>query len=233
MVSTTAAKWSGLAALPDGSEQHAVLWENGEIVDLGGLGGVGEAYGINNKGQVVGKTGSPECRPFIWDPSTGTMQVLDNPFGGGHSVANSINENGLVVGSGQEPDFPIPVHAFIYDSNTGEFTRIGPEGTESIAWDINNIGQVVGVVADDRGDHGFLYRDGQLYYLEDLIPPDSGWRNILVATAINDAGQIAGTGVIDSISRTHAFLLTPVAALADMTSPVPGLTAASVTFAGE
>src|SRR5262245_12387301 len=42
--------------------------------------------------------------------------------------------------------------------------------------------------------------------LNDLIPPGSGWL-LEVAAAINDAGQITGTGTVNGC--THAFLLTP------------------------
>jgi probable HAF family extracellular repeat protein len=188
---------------------HAVLWENGELVDLGGYDAT--AYGINDQGQVVGETGIP-YRPFIWDPTTKTMQVLDNPFGDppANAAAYSINENGLIVGYGQENVSPnYPAHAFIYDSNTGEFTRIGPEGTVSVAYGINNNGQVVGALGDIglTHDYGFLYSGGEMRYLEgDLVPSDSGWRN-LVATGINDAGQIAGSG--EHNGRARAFLLTP------------------------
>lgn len=42
--------------------------------------------------------------------------------------------------------------------------------------------------------------------LNALIPADSGWA-LTAATAINDAGQIVGTGILDG--QTRAFLLTP------------------------
>ncbi len=180
-----------------------------ERSDLGGK--LSQAFGINDQGQVVGQTGVLAL-PFIWDPITGTMQILTNPFGDppARAAAIAINASGLVVGYGQENIPPYyPVHAFIYDSSTGQFTRIGPEGTVSAGYGINTQGQVVGALGDIglTHDYGFLYSDGQLYRIEgDLLPPDSGWTN-LVANGINDAGQIVGQGVHNG--RSHAFLLTP------------------------
>jgi hypothetical protein len=43
--------------------------------------------------------------------------------------------------------------------------------------------------------------------LNTLLDPLSGW-SLSVATAINDAGQIVGAGMLEG--QTHAFLLTPV-----------------------
>jgi len=47
---------------------------------------------------------------------------------------------------------------------------------------------------------------GGIFDLNSLIPADSGWE-LLLASAINDAGQIVGAGLFNG--KTHAFLLTP------------------------
>ena len=80
-------------------------------------------------------------------------------------------------------------------------------GGNSRAYDINNLGQVVG----SSGHPGFLWQDGVMTDLNDLIPPGAGW-DIRVARAINDSGQIAGYGYVDlgQGDRTHAFVMTPV-----------------------
>ena len=59
----------------------------------------------------------------------------------------------------------------------------------------------------DSGWHAFLYSNGSMTDLNSLIDPASGW-TLHYAFAINDSGQIVGTGN-NSLRQAHAFLLTP------------------------
>jgi uncharacterized protein (TIGR03437 family) len=58
----------------------------------------------------------------------------------------------------------------------------------------------------------FLYADGKVYDLNTLLTNPTGW-HLAYATAINNAGQIAGTGIFQGPNgpEQHAFLLTPTA----------------------
>ena len=56
--------------------------------------------------------------------------------------------------------------------------------------------------------HGFLYTAGVMYDLNNLIPAGSGWSELGLASALNDAGQIVGGGIHNG--ETHAFRLDPV-----------------------
>ena len=56
------------------------------------------------------------------------------------------------------------------------------------------------------GYHAFVYRNGRMLDLNNLIPPGSGWA-LTQANGINDAGEIVGYGMI--AGQQHAFLLTP------------------------
>ena len=62
----------GEGSIPFSSyHMHAFLWKDGTMTDLGTLGGATSwAYGINNRGQVVGysETASGEMRAFLWTP---------------------------------------------------------------------------------------------------------------------------------------------------------------------
>ena len=78
----------------------------------------------------------------------------------------------------------------------------------SNATDINNSGQVVGHSQDLTGDaRAFLFSEGELYDLNDLVMRASGWR-FRAANAINNNGQIVGEALVQGISR--AYLLTPI-----------------------
>jgi hypothetical protein len=60
--------------------------------------------------------------------------------------------------------------------------------------------------ADFTEEHAFLWKDGVMVDLNDLIPKHSPWI-LQSAAGINDSGQIAGQGVING--EVHAFLATP------------------------
>jgi probable HAF family extracellular repeat protein len=74
----------------------------------------------------------------------------------------------------------------------------------SIAYDINNSGQIVG----DSGNRAFLYENGSMIDLNSLIDPNSGW-TLFTAKDINSTGQIVGVGSVDD-QYGRLFLLTPV-----------------------
>jgi len=79
----------------------------------------------------------------------------------------------------------------------------------------NNKDQVVGTSStgiDGNGNlilHAFLYDDGSLFDLNEFLPDDSDWV-LREAEAINDMGQIVGTGYLgEDNDDPRAFLLTP------------------------
>lgn len=81
---------------------HAVLWQDGTVIDLGNLGGITNNFGIdiNKQGQVVGSSdlpGDTTGHGFLWQKRTGMIDLGTLPGDVG-SDADGINDLGQVVG---------------------------------------------------------------------------------------------------------------------------------------
>ncbi|MEH2178797.1 DUF3466 family protein [Nostoc sp.] len=224
-------------------EFHAFFYSgSGVLQDLTTVGGLSSANDINDSGQIVGSKQIQlgQNHPFLYS-SSGALQDLGT-LGGEEGVASAINNFGQVVGSADtgatfEPDDPKECpcnvsHAFFY-SGSGTLQDLGTlGGPNSDATDINDFGQVVGNAGYIKGSKvtaPFLYSNGKISNLNDLIPANSGWV-LENADGINNSGQIVGTGTIQDPGRNypvHAFLLTPV--LKPTSVPEPSIIFGSLT----
>ncbi|HKC65447.1 MAG TPA: hypothetical protein VKB86_17530 [Pyrinomonadaceae bacterium] len=175
------------------------------------------AYDVNAFHQVVGQTQiktefSGEPGPgFFWQNGiTFTLPMLSGDIA---TSPTRINNQGQVIGqvfSQTGGGFVPPTliaRGVIWPRpflNPVSLPLI-PGATFSNPVGLNAGGQVVGRTHTAAGDRPFLWTDGQIYDLNDLIPANSGW--ILQDTnAINDDGLIVGSGIHDG--QQHAFLLT-------------------------
>jgi probable HAF family extracellular repeat protein len=86
--------------------RHAVMWQNGQVINLGSLGGVAwnTPMAINNQGEVVGfadlpgdTNGTANPVAFLWT-RRGGMQNLGTLSGDTNSEALGINDRGQIVG---------------------------------------------------------------------------------------------------------------------------------------
>lgn len=129
---------AGVANLSGDTEEHAALWRNGVVTDLGTLGGNNSSVDSpvkNNNGLIVGfgqtstidplgenfctwtctpsggacSASNQSCRGFRW--RNGVMNSLET-LGGNNSFATGANNRGLVVGtaenSAQDPNCTPP-----------------------------------------------------------------------------------------------------------------------------
>jgi probable HAF family extracellular repeat protein len=134
-----------------GNGCHAVLCRNGELIDLGTLGGeCSWAAAINNTGDVVGGSmlggGEWGQRAFLW--SDGVMTNLGLLEGGTWSDAYDISERGEVVGTAGSANLYSTPHGFKW---LGAMQDLGTLGTDldgfewSEARAVNNAGSVFGI----------------------------------------------------------------------------------------
>jgi probable HAF family extracellular repeat protein len=158
---------SGSASLPDGT-QHAVLWLEGLMGDIGapGLGGPNSvAFGDNVRFQAAGEaetsTLDPKgedfcgfgthltCLPFLW--KEGVMNPLPT-LGGNNGVAYAINNRGEVAGTAEnttlDPQCPAPqvLHFKPVVWEKGVIHKLPTFGgdPDGVAQEINDNGEVVG-----------------------------------------------------------------------------------------
>lgn len=134
------------------------------------------------------------------------MQYVAAPDGRNNFIISGINNAGQVIGSG-------PGGGYIYDHGTYTLlpTLAGLQGSVAA---INDKGWVVGgqVPARDAPEtHAVLYRDGELFDLNDFVRPagDKSWV-FRQAFDINDRGWIAGEGADHPLGSPHALLAVPV-----------------------
>ena len=179
------------------------LYSGGTTFDLGKL---GLATSINNAGQIVGYN-SASAHAFLYDG--GGLHDLGT-LGGNGSEADVINDSGQIAGAVYGVGGLIK-QAFL-DSN-GTVQDLGvPSGFHlggtmvSFPLGISDAGEVVGVFGDSPATQAFLYDNGTMYNLNDLVVNRSGIVN--EAYAINSSGEIVGTMVTPS-GEAHAVLLTP------------------------
>ncbi len=205
----TAGVIAGSAQASNGA-RHAAVWRAKQPRDLGLLGGgdYSSARDINLQGDVAGEAnivpnGKPQA--FFWH--AGKMQQLPELPGGTTCSAQAINNSDVVIGSCDLPNGLS--HGVIWRNGSVEDLGIIGEPAEaaSFALDINSWNQVVGVAQPEDGKFkAFLWEKGKMINLNEVIDPHSGWR-LLVASRINDKGEILGRGYLNG--SIHAFTLEP------------------------
>jgi len=192
-----------------------VLWDKGKAQPLPTIGSDpdGVAFGINNRGQAVGYSGTCTAANYavVWENGTAT-QLPDLGTPGG--IAFAINGHNQIVG--QAVNSEGIALAAIWENNTVRSLGVLlPGDAAAFATSINNRGQVVGSSFDSSSNwsHGLIWENGRMFDLNQLFPASSNLY-VISASNINESGQIAGMAVYmagpQAGTIVHSFLATPV-----------------------
>jgi probable HAF family extracellular repeat protein len=199
---------------------RGTFWGHDRVItDIGALPGTYFAYpfAVNSRGEVVGQGLNTipdaysiygqgyQARAFYW--KNGVMQDLGTLGTGTDAVAGMINEGGQVVGvsyTNETPSafctnfgYPLTTGSFIWDHKGGMRDIGSLGGTCTLATDLNNRGQIVGIssLAGDQTYHPFVWDAATgMTALMDASNGFTGYVN-----AINDRGQIVGE-VCDAVT---------------------------------
>jgi probable HAF family extracellular repeat protein len=189
---------------PSGAPSTAYYWFNGQLVDIGSLGGGGTAaVAIDEHGWIAGTSSNTagEQRAFIWH--NGKMQDLGTLGGPDSRVVptrDALSNAGHVVGTSS--NMAGEQRAFIW--HNGKMQDLGTLGggdVEPVA--VNDRGHVVGQSLTGDGEQHAFYWDSS----HDMVDLGTLGGDISRAYGLNERGQVVGVSATES-GEHHAVLWT-------------------------
>jgi probable HAF family extracellular repeat protein len=208
-----------------GPEQHAFLWESGELRDLGTLGGRHSfAWDINDTGKAVGGAQDAEghTRAVAWEG--GQIAALGELEGGASSFALAVNDRGQVVGFSESGDGG--THAVMWDG--GRVVDLGSLGGGfSYAVDVNERGEVLAMSTTPTGHRAFVWKDGER---TEIGPEGALWSS---GFDLNDQGQVVGSAPRGEPLRLDGYRWSPGGAVETFTLGGDVVIVAAINEAGD
>lgn len=148
-------------------EWHGFVYSNGVTNDLGRR---SEGYGINARGDAVGRawTGDGTYTALLY--SDGQLHSLGSLGTGDYAIAYDINDNGQAVGvSLLLNESHAPFHPFLYSNGAMRDLGSLAYGGVSSANAINNAGRIAGYSEDVDGTYSaFIYENATMTFLGNL-----------------------------------------------------------------
>ncbi len=175
------------------------------LVDLGTFseeGGLANAHGINNVGEVVGESEGGDVRGFYWNGEADTPIegiVSTSAFHGNRG--KDINDQGEIVGfGGQDVEGTNGVTRGFFRTVEGEVVAGGPE--MSYAYAVNNAGLVVG---DSLGGGAYVWdaHAGEIVFQGRLEGAPENFKAVF--EDINEPGLAVGSSVAEDYSTFPTY----------------------------
>jgi probable HAF family extracellular repeat protein len=192
------------------------VWVNGVYSMYGSNLGIAKA--INTTGTIAGDVKTwvnngvyrgdyTQASIFVPGYAPGSIGTL----GGAGSSASDINDAGQIIGMADTAGAG-PSHPFIWDNGVMQDLN-WTESSSTVVSQINNSGDIVGYAQNSLWSnispntfHALLWENGTVIDLSTIII-GPGYQ-LVTANAINDFGQIVGTGYSE-LGKYESFLLTP------------------------
>ena len=199
-----------------GVNSQAFIWQDNRMALLNlPIGPNSMANDISDSGLVCGWMGqawTTIASAFIYDSSTGETVNVGTPLPGTTNAdATAVNSLGNICGRSGEwcGEFAFCYRGFFWSKGNVQELGVLPGFDRCIPKDLNDSNIVVGFCDTHFGNtRAFVWRNGVMYRLSDLVYPPQPTLNIREATAINNAGQIAGQAGIPG--GNAAVRLTPI-----------------------
>jgi probable HAF family extracellular repeat protein len=225
----------GFSTLPGDTVEHAFLFKDGAMLDLGTLGGPNSQTfaGLNEATEIVGSAEIPAadphvenfcgfgtnliCLAFLW--KDGMMTPLET-LGGNNGQASEVNREGQIAGytenSSSDPDCPVPqvlqFRPVIWAKGEIRTLPLYKSDPEGAAFWINNKGEVVGasgVCAAYDPRYGLPLEPQHALLWRNHREVDLGTlggKTNNAAFAINDFSEVVGASDIPGDTYQHAFI---------------------------
>lgn len=227
---------------------HPFLWINGQLRDLGTLGGPNaSAGGMNDLGDVTvggADTTTPDplgenwcgfgtgliCRSFVWHNG---RRMLVPTLGGNNGDVSTITNAGLVLGFAETADHDVTCvsqqvlgfEAFVWDPDQSKIRVLPPlpGDTATAAFAINEHGDVAGFSGICGGG---VVPASALHAViwKRGLPTDLGslgGSHSITSFSINNDGRVVGASDLGGDATAHAFLWTEDQGMQDL-GTLPG-----------
>jgi probable HAF family extracellular repeat protein len=227
---------------------HPFLWINGQLRDLGTLGGPNaSAGGMNDLGDVTvggADTTTPDplgenwcgfgtgliCRSFVWHNG---RRMLVPTLGGNNGDVSTITNAGLVLGFAETADHDVTCvspqvlgfEAFVWDPDQSKIRVLPPlpGDTATAAFAINEHGDVAGFSGICGGG---VVPASALHAViwKRGLPTDLGslgGSHSIAAFSINNDGRVVGASDLSGDATAHAFLWSEEQGMQDL-GTLPG-----------